>query len=142
MSRTCRKAIIALEEFIAQKEQWLAKSKVAKYRGNPLHKRSPADFGLVPPSAARLSKTLCDTVNYFRGIGAKKHAQKLLEDAFTKGLLSTQQRGGWPQNVWCVLPDEMVLEAMLDDQCRGIYHGYPLAQNDPMCTIIRKRATQ
>lgn len=138
MPRACRKAIITLEEFIPQQAYWHAKGKTAKYRGSPLHKRSPADFGLVPPSSARQSKTLCDAVEHFKGPGAREAAQRLLEDAFTRGLLSVQLRGGWPQNVWCVLSGDVVLEAMLDEPCRGVYHGYPLAQGAP-CTSLYAR---
>lgn len=30
----------------------------ARYEGSPHHKRNPGDFGLTPPSAPRLDKTL------------------------------------------------------------------------------------
>jgi hypothetical protein len=36
------------------------------YGGNPEHKRNPGDFGLTPPSGARIGKMLCDEVGVFR----------------------------------------------------------------------------
>ena len=93
----------------------------ARYGGNPEHKRTPGDFGLTPPSLPRQGKTLCDSVRIF----ARDAAASLLKEGLRRGLVSVQERGGWPQNVWAVTPDGVPLEAQREGD--GIYHGYPHA---------------
>ena len=97
------------------------------YTGNPAHKRNPGDFGLSPPAEPRGDKTLCDSV----GIFSKADATRLLKTGISKGLVSEQVRGGFPQNVWAVDEDGNPLEAQLENRSQGTYHGYPLAVNDP-----------
>jgi hypothetical protein len=103
------------------------------YGGNPEHKKNPGDFGLQPPSSPRLGKTLCDSV----GILTRTEALRLLRDGLKRGLVSSQQRGGWPQNVWAVTADGSPLEAQLERD--GIYHGYPMPENDPFRAEVLKR---
>src|SRR5581483_8636497 len=69
----------------AQVERW---AEAAHYSGNPEHKRNPGDFGLTPPAAARMGKTLCDKA----GIFSRSTALELLRDGFRRGLVSRQQR--------------------------------------------------
>ena len=47
------------------------------------------------------------------------------------GVVSTQTRGQWPQNVWAVTATGLALEAQLGNQERGAYHGYPMPASDP-----------
>ncbi|MCL5743927.1 MAG: hypothetical protein M1541_08370 [Acidobacteria bacterium] len=103
------------------------------YGGNPEHKKNPGDFGLQPPSSPRLGKTLCDSA----GILTRAEALRLLRDGLKKGLISSQQRGGWPQNVWAVTADGSPLEAQLEGD--GVYHGYPMPENDPFRAEVLKR---
>ena len=103
------------------------------YGGNPEHKKHPGDFGLQPPSSPRLGKTLCDSV----GILSRAEALRLLRDGMRRGLVSSQQRNGWPQNIWAVTADGAPLEAQLEGD--GVYHGYPMPENDPFRVEILKR---
>lgn len=98
------------------------------YGGNPEHKRNPGDFGLNPPAAhRRTDKSLCDGV----GILSRKTALKLLRAGIRKGLISVQERDGWPRNVWSVTAEGEPLEAELENSGQGCYHGYPMPQDDP-----------
>ncbi len=100
---------------------------IVKYGGNPEHKKNPGDFGLMPPSQPRADKSLCDIA----GIFSKKEATRLLKEGVRKGLVSEQVRNGYPQNIWAVTADGCPLEAQLENAEVGIYHGYPMYENDP-----------
>jgi hypothetical protein len=107
----------------------------AIYAGNPVHKRNPGDFGLTPPSRPRPDKTLCDGAGVFE----RAVAQALLTEGIRRGLISVQERNGWPQNVWAVTNDGFPLEATLENAETGAYHGYPLLLRDPLCEDLRTR---
>jgi hypothetical protein len=108
------------------------------YGGNPEHKRNPGDFGLDPPSLPRQGKTLCDGASIF----SRADALSLLREGISRGLVSKQQRGDWPQNIWAVTSSGMALEAMLENRVTGTYHGYPLLDDDPLTTQIFERWSQ
>lgn len=112
-----------------------ALSQRARYGGNPDHKRSPGDFGLTPPSNPRTSKSLCDDA----GITTRAEAERLLRRGIELGLVSEQERGGWPQNVWAVAANDTAVEAMLDNEQQGTYHGYPMLSDDPLADEVRRR---
>ncbi len=116
-----------------ERAAWLADA--ITYRGSPLHKKVPGDFGLTPPSAPRPGKTLCDGVEIFQ----IKVANKYLRKGVLKGLVSNDADQGLPRYIWSVTENEFVLEARCDDFENGTYHGYPLEHNDPMVTILIKR---
>ena len=102
-------------------------SSIVNYGGNPEHKRNPGDFGLTPPSSPRADKTLCDGVRIFR----REMALDLLRKGVLLGMLSAQTRNGFPQYIWAVTDDGEPLEAQLENQTTGTYHGYPMPLNDP-----------
>jgi|SRR5208283_2653486 len=106
---------------------------VPSYGGNPEHKRNPGDFGLDPPSIPRLGKTLCDAVHVYK----RAKALELLLAGFSKGLISVQSRGLWPQNVWAVTDNGEPLEAQLEGE--GRYHGYPMPEGDPLREEVLSR---
>jgi hypothetical protein len=93
-----------------------------KYAGNPAHKRNSGDFGLTPPSSPRPDKTLCDG----SGVFEKAVAEKLLKEGIQKGMISAQQRNGFPQHVWAVSESGIPLEGQLENELQGTYHGYPI----------------
>ena len=97
-----------------------------QYTGNAEHKRNPGDFGLPPPLGPRPGKTLCDGANVLK----LKVAVKLLKEGVRRGLVSKQVRNHFPQNVWAVTDDGIPLEAQLDNQVTGTYHGYPMREDD------------
>lgn len=109
--------------------------KAVSYGGNPEHKRDPGDFGLCPPASPRPDKTLCDSV----GILERKKAEQLLKKGIGRGLVSEQVRGGYPQNVWAVTENGVPLEAQLENELQGLYHGYPMAAADPFRECVLKR---
>lgn len=106
----------------------------ASYGGNPQHKRNPGDFGLSPPSDPRQEKTLCDASLVL----SRSEALRLLREGIGRGLVSQQLRSGWPQNVWAVTPQGLALEAMLENESTGAYHGYPMLEADPLREAILK----
>ena len=103
------------------------------YGGNPEHKRSPGDFKLNPPAAPRPAKTLCDIA----GITRRNEAVDYLRQGLRRGMVSERQVDGWPQNVWAVTGEGVVLEAQRDGA--GSYHGYPMPSSDPMWREVFKR---
>jgi hypothetical protein len=106
-----------------------------RYGGNPEHKFNPGDFGLTPPSDPRPGKTLCDIA----GILSKDMALDLLKNGIKKGLVSVQERNGFPQNVWAVTEDDIALEAQLENAETGQYHGYPMLPADPLREQVVER---
>lgn len=102
------------------------------FNPNPQHKKNPGDFGLDPSSAPRQGKTLCDAT----GIHTRDEARQLLLDGCFRGLFSAQERDGWPQNIRAV-KDDQALEAQAEGN--GIYHGYPMPQNDPLREEVLRR---
>jgi hypothetical protein len=108
------------------------------YGGNPEHKRNPGDFGLDPPSLPRQGKTLCDGAELF----SRAKALLLLKQGALRGLVSEQERNGWPQNIWAVTESGVALEAMLENRERGVYHGYPMLDDDPLTSQVLQRWSQ
>lgn len=113
-------------------EKYEKLSAKVRYGGNPEHKRDPGDFGLTPPSSPRSAKSLCDSVGIFK----KKIALGYLREALKKGMISEQEKNGWPQNIWAIDKNNDPLEAQLENQETGTYHGYPVPESDPFAKII------
>jgi len=86
----------------------------------------PGDYNLTPPSGPRRGKTLCDENREF----LREEALNLLGQGFRRGMVSVQSRGRWPQNVWAVSEEGEAFEAQLENQETGVYHGYPMPQED------------
>lgn len=105
-----------------------------RYGGNPEHKRNPGDFNLSPPSNPRQAKTLCDEVGIFK----RAEALAVLREGLRRGLVSIQERNGWPQNIWAVVNGRS-LQAMLENAEQGTYHGYPLQEDEPLADEVLKR---
>lgn len=109
------------------------------YAGNPEHKKRPNDYGLNPPTNPRPGKTLCDAQGFFK----KSDAEALLQHGIEKGMVSTQNRNGWPKNVWAVSDSGSVFEAQLENSESGSYHGYPLPEDDDFRNdVIREWKTR
>lgn len=108
-------------------------AKQARYGGNPEHKSRPNDYGLTPPSNPRPGKTLCDAAGEF----SKERAETLLRSGLNHGMVSDRSCDEWPQNIWAVEAGE-AFEAQLENRDQGIYHGYPMALDDPFRAIVLK----
>ena len=106
-----------------------------RYGGNPEHKKNPGDFNLTPPSTPRPAKSLCDTVYIFR----REEAEEYLKEGVQRGLVSDRKINHFPKNIWSVDRNGNPLEAQLEDGERGIYHGYPIPQNDPFYQEVLKQ---
>ncbi len=105
------------------------------YQGSPLHKRNPGDFGLTPPAAPRLDKTLCDEAGVFR----RSIAEGLLSRAIERGLVSEATAAdGFPKQLWVVDDNGQVFEAMYGGAVAGSYHGYPIRKTDPLFGEVSK----
>lgn len=91
-----------------------------------------------PPSSPRADKTLCDDVGIFR----KSEALRLLREGARLGLISVQERGGFPQNIWSVLDEQFPLEAQLENRGVGVYHGYPMPKSDQFRRVVLQRWKQ
>lgn len=103
-----------------------------RYGGNPEHKKNPGDFKLNPPSTPRIDKTLCDGVEIFE----RKKALDILREGVRRGLISEQMRGGFPQNIWAVSGNGIPLEARLENETTGSYHGYPMPAEDAFRDVV------
>ena len=79
-----------------------------------------------PPADSRPDKTLCDGA----GIVGKERALHLLREGVRRGMVSKQQRNGFPQNIWAVTENGIPVEAQLENPATGIYHGYPMPTED------------
>jgi hypothetical protein len=109
----------------------------ARYQGSPHHKKSPSNFGLIPPTSPRRDKTLCDEA----GVSDRATAEALFEKALEQGLVSEQKSGeGYPKQLWVVADDGRVFELMYGSN--GCYHGYPLRKSDPFAEEVRERWRQ
>lgn len=128
-----KRRICGTDEARARLQARAAANLSPRYSGNPEHKRNPGDFGLDPPSAPRLGKSLCDAARVY----SRAQALELLSKGFARGLFSAQERDGWPQNVWAVTEDGHALEAQLEGD--GIYHGYPMPDGGPFRDEILAR---
>jgi hypothetical protein len=118
----------------SERELLAALAITVSYTGNPAHKRNPSDFGLDPPAAPREGKTLCDEL----GVVTRNAALEKLRAGVTQGLISIQERNGFPQNIWAVCNDKPV-EAQLENPATGEYHGYPLQKADPFGSQVLRR---
>jgi hypothetical protein len=106
-----------------------------RYGGNPEHKKNPGDFGLNPPVAPRPDKTLCDMA----GVFDKKTAVALLKQGIRRGLIAEHRRGEYPRNVWAVTEGGQPMEAQLENEAQGVYHGYPMPKTDPFQEQVLER---
>ena len=108
---------------------------MAAYEGSPHHKRNPGDFGLTPPAAPRLDKTLCDEAGIFK----RAVADTLLAKAIDRGLVSEAiAADGLPKQLWAVDDTGQVFEAMYGGSAPGRYHGYPIRRTDPLFDEVSK----
>lgn len=99
------------------------------YVGSALHKTRPGDYGFVPTTNPRPSKSLCDA----RRIVSRKEAGALFRAGARKEMFSTYVRDGLPKYVWSVDAAGEVYESKVG---LGGYHGYVLDRTDPMHRVV------
>jgi hypothetical protein len=122
---------LAAADFWTAEERKKRTAKV-RYGGNREHKLNPGDYALGPSINPRPGKTLCDANGPF----PKTKAEDLLKKGISKGMISEQVRNGWPQNVWAVSEDNEAFEAQLENADSGVYHGYPMPQDDDFRSTV------
>ena len=106
-----------------------------RYGGNPEHKKVPGDFNLSPPSNPRRGKSLCDAA----GIFTRRESEHLLREGLKRGMISEQLRANnWPQNIWAVTDNGIPLEGALENAQQGIYHGYPMFEEEAFAQEVLK----
>ena len=103
----------------------------AGYSPSPYHKARPSrTVGAAP----RPDKTVCGSL----ALPDCQDAADLLKAGILRGMISTQLRHGWPQNVWAVDDEGIVYEAQLGNSELGEYHGYPMKADDHFTRVVRK----
>ena len=89
----------------------------------------------MPPAQRRPDASLCDQ----SGIVTRAEVLALLREGVSRGLVSAQQRGDFPQNIWAVTPGGYPMEAQLENLVQGSYHGYPLEPEDELWSNVLER---
>ena len=101
-------------------------AKTARYNPSPYHKSAPS-------GSPRHDKTVCDGP-----ASTGRDGRELLTSGFRRGMVSSQERRGWPQNVWAVDEDGVAYEAQLGNAELGEYHGYPMKMDDDFVRVVRR----
>jgi hypothetical protein len=84
-----------------------------------------------------LDKTLCDGA----GTNTQESSEKLLREAFRRGMVSQQARQTWPHKVWAVDQSGEVYQANLTNSATGEYHGFPIRNEGRFLAHIRAEWT-
>ena len=97
-----------------------------RYAGSGHHKLRPGNYGFVPPSNPRPSKSACDDL---RPVG-RDEAEDLFREGIRHGMVSRFPADGVPKYVWAVDKDGEVYEAKTRPERETEYHGYRLGEDD------------
>jgi len=103
-----------------------------RYVGSGHHKRNPADYGLERTNP-RPTKSLCDLAKVVK----LDEAKSLMIKGINAGMVSDFAYSEFPKFIWCVDIEGEVYEAKTDPINPGVYHGYPLEEEDPMRDIVK-----
>jgi hypothetical protein len=98
-----------------------------RYVGSAHHKLHPGDYGLIPPTNPRASKSACDDLRPL----LLDEAIALMKAGIRLGMVSEFGVGGAPKYVWSVDADDEVYEAKSSSGHDAGYHGYRLGEDDP-----------
>ena len=107
-------------------EQLEALVERVSYVGSSIHKLAPGNYGFVPPTNPRPSKSPCDD----RRIVLKEEARGLLSAGIRAGMVSAFAGEGVPKYVWAVDGDGEVYEAKTNPGQETAYHGYRLGDDE------------
>lgn len=106
-----------------------------EYAGSANHKLRPGNYGFVPPTNPRGSKSPCDDI---RSV-LLEEASELLLKGVAAGMVSAFAGDGIPKYVWAVDDDGEVYEAKAKPGQETTYHGYRLGEDErTMRDLIRK----
>lgn len=104
-----------------------------RYIGSGHHKRNPADYHFDRANP-RPTKSLCDANRVITLV----EAQDLIKSGISKKMFSSFQEDGLPKYIWSVSDVGEVFEAKTHPNTLGMYHGYPLEDEDDMSDYISK----
>jgi hypothetical protein len=111
----------------------------ASYQGDGKHKKKYREaFNVDARRGPDPEATLCDST----AIYTPKAALQLLRLGIRHGMVDERSSRGWPEYVWCVTEGDQAFEAKLSNFEQGLYHGYPLQNNDPFRKEVIKRWNQ
>jgi hypothetical protein len=96
-----------------------------RYEGIATHKLTPGDYGFLPPTNPRPSKSVCDD----RGPVLRENAIRLFRRGLTAGMISPFETGSSPKYVWAVDEAGEVYEAKTKPP-DTVYHGYRLGDDE------------
>lgn len=106
-----------------------------QYVGSSNHKLKPGNYGFVPPTNPRASKSPCDNI---RSVLIEE-ASELLFKGVAAGMVSAFASESVPKYVWAVDTDGEVYEAKAKSGQETSYHGYRLGEDErAMRDLIRK----
>ena len=97
----------------------------AQYVGSANHKLHPGDYGFVPPSNPRPSKSPCDALRPV----LLAEAAALFHSGLTAGMVSAFDVHSTPKYVWAVDSDGEVYEAKTKPP-DVVYHGYRVGEDE------------
>ena len=97
-----------------------------RYVGSANHKLRGGDYGFVPSSNPRPSKSPCDALRSL----LLEEASTLFRQGIMLGMLSRFDAGGVPKYVWSVDADGEVYEAKTKPDRETDYHGYRLGDDE------------
>ncbi len=98
----------------------------ARYGGSANHNLHAGDYGFVPPSNPRASKSLCDDKRTI----LKSEAQALMMEGIRRGMISRVESGQLPKYIWAVDEFGEVFEAKTKPGQETEYHGYRLGDDE------------
>ena len=96
------------------------------YVGSANHKSKPGNYGFLPPTNPRPSKSLCDDIRTI----LLEEAKALFYEGIKRGMVSCFPSADIPKYVWAVDSDNQVYEAKTNPRLETGYHGYRLGENE------------
>lgn len=96
-----------------------------RYDGSSIHKLHPADYGFIPPSNPRATKSVCDALRPV----LRAEATALFKAGLAHCMVSIFDAPSTPKYVWAVDGDDEVYEAKTKPPDIA-YHGYRIGEDE------------
>ncbi len=96
-----------------------------RYDGSAIHKLHPGDYGFIPSSNPRPTKSVCDALRSVSRLGATA----LFQRGLARGMVSSFDVPSTPKYVWAVDDDGEVYEAKTKPPDIA-YHGYRIGEDE------------
>jgi hypothetical protein len=95
------------------------------YDGSAIHKLHPGNYGFIPPSNPRPTKSVCDALRPI----SRLEAMALFQCGLARGMVSLFNAPSTPKYVWAVDDDGEVYEAKTKPPDM-VYHGYRIGEDE------------